>query len=134
MRTSVYPPAQVNILLIDQNPEALALLKTLLSCTSGYRVTTAEDGLDGLDKFRRGNFQLILTDLSTRRISGWELGRIVKKTSPAARVALVTGWDFGAEPDNSPFDAIIPKPFHIDEFRGVVDALIRCNSPVADAV
>ncbi|MBW1982035.1 MAG: response regulator [Deltaproteobacteria bacterium] len=127
MENQSYQGHQAHILIVDQNQDALALLKTVLS-RRGYQVTTAQDGLEGLEKFRHGQFQLILTDLSTARLSGWELGRIVKETSPGVRVALVTAWDFGTMPEHSPFDAIIPKPFHFDEFRGVVDSLMRDKS------
>jgi len=94
-------------------------------------VTTAVDGRDGLEKFRHGHFQLILTNLSTPSISGWELGRIVKKSESSVPVALVTGLDFGDRPDHSPFDAIIPEPFPFDELECVVDSLIECRNGAA---
>jgi len=115
--------AQTHILVVAQNGDTLEILRAMLSAR-GYQVTTAEDALDGLERARAGNFQLILTDLSTAGISGWELGRMIKKTLPSQPVALVTGWELGARPDHSPFDAIISKPFSFDEFRGLVDSLI----------
>lgn len=124
MDTSSTQRPQPHILVIDQNRDALALFKTVL-ISRGYRVSTAEDCFEGLKKIRRGNFHLILTELSLSRMSGWELARIVKKTSPEIRVALVTGWDFGTKPDHSPFDAIISKPFQLDYFRGIVESLIQ---------
>jgi two-component system response regulator VanR len=97
-------------------------------CWKGYQVTTAADGLDGLEKFRHGQFQLILTNLSTPTISGWELGRIVKSSESSVPVALITGLDFGASLDHSPFDAIIAEPFPLDELRCVVDSLLECTN------
>jgi CheY-like chemotaxis protein len=97
-------------------------------CWKGYRVTTAVDGLDGLEKFRHGQFSLILTNLSTSKISGWELGRIVKNSATSVPVALITGLDFGTRPDHSPFDAIIPEPFPFDEFECMVNSLIECRN------
>ena len=126
MQDSTFQSAQTHILVVDQNRDSLTYFETILGWR-GYRVTTAADGLDGLEKFRHGQFQLILTDLSTPRMSGWELGRLVKESDPSLPVALVTGFDFGVRPDHSPFDAIIPKPFHFKEFQGVVDALLRCR-------
>ena len=126
MHNSSYQSPRAHILLVERNQGALALLETML-CWKGYQVTTAADGLDGLEKFRHGHFQLILTNLSTPRISGWELGRIVKDTKPSVPVALVTGLDFGASPDHSPFDAIFPEPLQFDEFQCLVDSLIECK-------
>ena len=115
---------KAHILLVERHQRALELLETMLGWR-GYRVTKAVDGLDGLEKFRHGHFNLILTNLSTPRISGWELGRIVKNSESSVPVALVTGLDFGASPDHSPFDAILPEPFQFDEFQCLVDSLIE---------
>ena len=126
MRNSTYQSPRAHILIVERNQGALALLENML-CWKGYKVTTAADGLDGLEKFRHGRFNLILTNLSTPRISGWELGRIIKECKPSVPVALVTGLDFDTRPDDSPFDAIIPVPFHFDELQCVLDSLIQCN-------
>jgi CheY-like chemotaxis protein len=115
--------AQARILVVARNRDTLEVMRATLAAR-GYQVTTEEDALDGLERARAGNFQLILTDLSTAGISGWELGRIIKETLPSQPVALVTGWEFGGRPDHSPFDAIISKPFSFEEFRGVVDSLV----------
>jgi two-component system response regulator VanR len=127
MQSSAFVSPRGHILLVEKNRGALELLKTML-CWKGYRVTTAADGLDGLEKFRHGQFQLILTNLSTPSLSGWELGRIVKSSETSVPVALVTGLDFGTSPDHSPFDAIIAEPFPLDELQCVVDSLLECKN------
>ena len=127
MQNSTFQSPRAHILLVERNRGALELLETML-CWRGYRVTTAVDGRDGLEKFRHGQFQLILTNLSTASISGWELGRIVKMSESSVPVALVTGLDFGDRPDHSPFDAIIPEPFPFDDLEGVVNSLIGCRN------
>ncbi len=127
MQNSTLESPRAHILLVERNRGALALLETML-CWKGYRVTTVVDGLDGLEKFRHGQFNLILTNLSTPRISGWELGRIVKNSPASVPVALITGLDFGARPDHSPFDAIIAEPFPFDELECMVNSLIECRN------
>ena len=132
MQESSYQSSRAHILLVERHQGALELLETMLGWR-GYRVTKAVDGLDGLEKFRHGQFNLVLTNLSTPRISGWELGRIVKDTKPSVPVALVTGLDFGASsPDHSPFDAIFPEPFQFDELQCLVDSLIECKDATLD--
>ena len=126
MQNSTYQSPRAHILIVGRNEGALALLENML-CWKGYQVTTAADGHDGLEKFRHGRFNLVLTNLSTPRISGWELGRIVKESSSSVPVALVTDFDFDTRPDHSPFDAIIPVPFHFDELHCVVNSLLQCG-------
>ena len=127
MQTATLVSPRAHILLVEKNRGALALLETML-CRKGYQVTTAADGLDGLEKFRLGQFNLILTNLSTSRISGWELGRIVKSSPSSVPVALITGLDFGTRPDHSPFDAIIAEPLPFDELECMVNSLIECRN------
>ena len=133
MQTAALESPRAHILLVEKNRGALALLETML-CWKGYRVTTAADGLEGLEKFRLGQFNLILTNLSTSRISGWELGRIVKSSPSSVPVALITGLDFGTRPDHSPFDAIIAEPLPFDELECMVNALIECRNEGAAPV
>ena len=127
MQNTTFQSPRAHILLVERNRGALELLEAML-CWRGYRVTTAVDGRDGLEKFRHGQFQLILTNLSTPSISGWELGRIVKMSESSIPVALVTGLDFGDKPDHSPFDAIIHEPFPFDDLECMVDSLIECRN------
>jgi two-component system chemotaxis response regulator CheY len=127
MQNSTIESPRAHILLVERTRGALALFETML-CWKGYRVTTAIDGLDGLEKFRLGQFNLILTNLSTSRISGWELGRLVKSSPSSVPVALITGLDFGTRPDHSPFDAIIGEPFPFDELECMVNSLIECRN------
>ena len=82
MQNSIPESPRAHILLVERNRGALAFLETML-CWKGYQVTIAADGLDGLEKFRLGQFNLIFTNLSTRRISGWELHfRMMDVSSP----------------------------------------------------
>ena len=87
MQKSTFQSPRAHILLVEKNRGALELLEAML-CWRGYRVTTAVDGRDGLEKFRHGHFQLILTNLSTPSISGWELGRIVKKSEFQSKIRI----------------------------------------------
>jgi CheY-like chemotaxis protein len=136
MQNSTLESPRAHILLVERNRGALACLEMML-CWKGYQVTIAADGLDGLEKFRLGQFNLIFTNLSTSRISGWELGRIVKSSPSSVPVALITGLDFGTRPDNSPFDAIIPEPLPFDDLECMVNSLIACRkggaAPVSSA-
>ena len=127
MQNSIPESPRAHILLVEKNRGALAFLETML-CWKGYQVTIAADGLDGLEKFRLGQFNLIFTNLSTPRISGWELGRIIKSSPSSVPVALITGLDFDTRPDHSPFDAIIAEPLPFDELECMVNSLIECRN------
>ena len=91
-------------------------------------MTTAVDGLDGLEKFRHGHFHLILTNLSTARISGWELGRIVKNSYTfECQWHLLPAWILVPARSTPPSMQSIPEPFQSDEFQCLVDSLLECK-------
>ena len=64
--------ANLSILLIDDEPDNLEVMKELL-LLMGARITTAVNGNDGLQKAIEREFDLIISDLSMPEMSGWEL-------------------------------------------------------------
>ena len=64
------------ILVVDDNKVNQAVAKAILEA-AGAVVTLADDGLDGLEKLRTGNFGVVLMDVHMPRMDGIEaLGRI----------------------------------------------------------
>ncbi len=70
-------PQPAKILLIDDNEENLALLRNLLE-RDGYRVVTANDGVNGLQQIRQLRPDLILADLRMPGFDGFELTRRIR--------------------------------------------------------
>ncbi len=55
----------------------------------GYRVATAEDGLDALDKAHALHPDVILMDLSLPRLDGWEASRRLKADENTRRIPII---------------------------------------------
>ena len=51
----------MNILIIEDEKAIQNILKAFLE-NAGYNVTLADDGIDGVAKFHKDNFDLILLD------------------------------------------------------------------------
>lgn len=61
------------ILVVDDEPAVRLLLSDFLE-DEGYRVVTVGDGMEALDRFRRGERPcFMLLDLVMPRLNGWEL-------------------------------------------------------------
>ena len=60
------------ILVVEDSITSRTMLKNILE-TSGYKVVTAIDGLEGFTKARSGEFDLILSDVDMPVINGFEL-------------------------------------------------------------
>ena len=55
----------------------------------GYRVATAEDGLDAIEKAQALHPDVILMDLSLPRLDGWEASRRLKADEQTRRIPII---------------------------------------------
>ena len=78
------------ILIIEDEEDILALLSSLLE-NEGYKIITACNGREGLDKFQEHNPDLILTDVKMPVMDGIEVLREVKTKESDTEVIILTG-------------------------------------------
>ena len=83
-----------SVLVAEDSITSRILLKNILE-TAGYRVETAVDGMEGLNKLRAGKFDLIVSDVEMPRLDGFGLTSRVRadKKLAALPVILVTALD-----------------------------------------
>ena len=120
------PKPKLRILVVDDEPNVRGVISAHLH-DEGHIVTTAEDGQKGLERFRAGEWDLVLTDRIMPRMSGDELAREIKRINPKMPVILVTAFaDRPPDPEGeqSPFDLVIRKPFMRDTLRAMI-SLVR---------
>jgi diguanylate cyclase (GGDEF)-like protein len=82
--------ARDRILLIDEDPNLLACLKTLLE-ERNLEVETAWDRSQALDHLSRKSFSVLITEYLLEHIDTRHIIRRVKTTSPETYVIVVTG-------------------------------------------
>ena len=78
------------ILIIEDEEDILALLSSLLE-NEGYKIITACNGREGLEKFQELNPDLILTDVKMPVMDGIEVLREVKTKESDTEVIILTG-------------------------------------------
>jgi DNA-binding NtrC family response regulator len=85
---------------------------------------TAESAVDCLE---RDDYDLVISDLSLGEgMNGWDLAAIVRGRWPGTRFALASGWGatIAAEEARArDVDAVLAKPYRLDELRGLVGRL-----------
>jgi DNA-binding response OmpR family regulator len=117
-------------ILIIEDEKQLARLIELELYHEGYEVEVAYSGIEGLEKLKESDFQLVLLDLMLPGIDGYELCSKVREFSDipiimvTARDAVsdkVKGLDTGA-------DDYITKPFSTEELMARIRAQLRRNS------
>jgi DNA-binding response OmpR family regulator len=120
------PNGSTRILLVDDEQSVQTLLSYPLR-KDGYRVTSALDGREALERFGEGRFDLVILDLMLPKVDGVEVCRQLRRRSQVPIIMLtakgsetdkVAGLEVGA-------DDYITKPFSMREFRSRVRAALR---------
>jgi CheY-like chemotaxis protein len=112
---------KARILVIDDELIIRDILSDILF-QFNHIVTTAASGLEGIELFRLGNFDLVFTDLGMSDILGWEVALKVKEIDPKTVVVMLTGGDIELnemELKEKKVDFVVGKPFRINQIYDV---------------
>jgi two-component system, OmpR family, alkaline phosphatase synthesis response regulator PhoP len=117
----------VDVLIVEDDEDLVRLVRMHLT-DSGYRVTVARDGTDGLARALAGAFHLVILDVMMPGIDGFEVCRrlrasgsivpVLMLTSRSEEIDKVLGLEIGA-------DDYLTKPFSVRELQARVRALLR---------
>jgi two-component system chemotaxis sensor kinase CheA len=77
-----------SVLVVEDSITARTLVAGILEA-SGYEVTTAFDGVDGLTKLRGGSFDLVVSDVDMPRMSGFDLTASIRSDRRLAELPVV---------------------------------------------
>jgi len=89
---SAEPAAVARLLVVDDEPEVVAMLRDMLE-RAGYDVAVAESGAVALEMVGAANFDAVVSDLRMPDMDGAELWRQVARREPrlGQRILFVTG-------------------------------------------
>ena len=117
-----------HILVIEDYRDNREVAKLILN-DAGYRVTTAGDGLRGVQLAIQCHPDLVLMDLALPWLNGWEATQRLKAT-PATCSIPVVAFTAHVLPDDlararaAGCSAVIAKPFEIDTLLSQIAALL----------
>ena len=115
------------ILIVEDEPRIATFLERGLRA-EGFSPTTVEDGSDGLEAARSGEFDLVILDLGLPHIDGVTVLKELRRVDQRLPVVILTartgveetiaGLDSGA-------DDYVTKPFQLDELLARIRARLR---------
>jgi len=82
------------ILVVDDEPALRELAREIL-LTAGYRIITANDGIEALDKLAHNKVDLVLSDVIMPNMDGYQLADKVMVEYPAIKIQLTSGFSGG---------------------------------------
>ena len=114
------------VLFVEDDPRVRAQGRRLLE-RSGFSVTDADDGADGLATFTAApdSFDIVVSDVMMPVMGGVEMVAQLRRSFPDVPVVFVSGYT--ASDRELPLDArtlFIAKPYSINALCGAMDSLI----------
>ncbi len=114
------------LLIIDDDVNICEMLRINFE-NEGYKVKTANDGIDGINLFKIFEPDLVLLDIMMPKKDGWQVCREIREISPKPVIMItakgevfdkVLGLELGA-------DDFIVKPFDMKELSARIKAVLR---------
>ena len=115
------------VLIVDDEPDNLTIAKKLLS-VGGAKVSTAGNGVEGLELLKTLQPSFILMDLSMPEMDGWEMFRRVRNDPATQHIPVIALTAHAMAGDrervlDAGFDGYVAKPFRLSTF---MTELLRC--------
>jgi CheY-like chemotaxis protein len=121
--------AEPLILLVDDEPSIRETVSFILEM-EGYRVVTAENGEEALEKIRRLQPPVVLLDAMMPRRDGFDVCRTVKSDPALATTKIVMLTALGQKADQeramaAGADFYVTKPFDEEDLLALLGRLTR---------
>ena len=111
--------ANESILVVEDEHNLSSLLRDLLEFKGYQDIQIANNGHEGVAKYKKNRPNIVLMDVEMPVMNGYDSSKEIKKYDPSANIVIIT-----ANP-LSPFaqkiieegyaSQVIPKPFRFDE-------------------
>ncbi len=117
----------IRVLLVDDVDSVRRLIKAYL-VMDGHAVVEANNGLTGLQAFREGGFDLVITDRGMPEMSGDQLAAEISTAMPSLPIVMLTGFgemmrSAGEQPPG--VDLIVSKPVTITTLRRAIRQVLE---------
>lgn len=119
------------ILIIDDDDDFRAMLKKML-VRADYQVLEANNGVQGVEVYKRHQVDLVITDLFMPDKDGTETAKELKQINQDVKIIAISGG--GAKIANIDFEdikleygflRILQKPFRLQELKSVMSEVLE---------
>jgi len=118
------------ILLIDDDVNLCQVISYQLKKME-YKVDVANSGGEGLERYRQGNYDIVLTDIQMPDISGIQVLQEIRKQNKEVVIILITAYgsvENALEACRMGADDYITKPFGQEQLLFVIEKAVRLRN------
>ncbi|MCX8027539.1 MAG: response regulator [Thermodesulfovibrionales bacterium] len=117
---------ELNVLVVDDEPSVRNYIHDAIHDKFNL-VVKAENGLEGLELFKKGRFDLIITDQKMPRMTGIAMIKEIRKITPDVPIIMITAYtetDILLDAINMRVEQFLIKPVMIDVlYKAIISAL-----------
>jgi two-component system chemotaxis response regulator CheY len=111
--------ADAEILVVEDEDHLSQLLTDLLEFKGYQNVQVANNGHEGVEKYKKNRPSVVFMDLEMPVMNGFDSSREIKRFDPNANIVVITAdpWSTSAKRilKEGYASRVIPKPFHFEE-------------------
>jgi CheY-like chemotaxis protein len=111
------------ILVVEDDPTVRDSIALLLRIDR-HRVTEAGNGKEALALLSRQPFDLVVLDFFMPEMLGGEVALKIKLMAPTLPILMVSAYLEKLTDSDKPVDAVLGKPFAVEELRSAVGKLL----------
>lgn len=118
------------VLVIDDNPTIVELIKYAVNLQGSYNVVVAYDGVQGLERVHAEHPDCVIIDVKMPRMDGYHLVRFLRGDARTADIPLIILSAMTREEDQlmglmSGVDEYLTKPFKPTVLNATIERVLR---------
>jgi two-component system KDP operon response regulator KdpE len=111
------------ILLVEDDPGTREAIKLLLTIDR-HEVVEATEGAEAIELVKSEPFDLAILDYFMPGMQGNQVALRFREIAPSLPILMITAYLEKLEDSDKPVDAVIGKPFAIEELRQTIAKLL----------
>ena len=111
------------ILLVEDDQAARESIKLLLTIDR-HTVVEAAEGVEAIARLKSEPFDLVIVDYFMPGMRGSELALHIRQIAPSLPIIMITAYLEKLAAADKPVDAVIGKPFAIEDLRRAIAKLL----------
>jgi DNA-binding NtrC family response regulator len=116
------------ILIVDDEPDMLKLLSMILKEKTPYEISTTNNPLEAIELAKKGDFDLVISDLKMPGIDGIELIDAIKRLNEDTPIIIITAYgtvESATEAIQKGGFDFITKPFRKEQILFTIDKALK---------
>jgi DNA-binding response OmpR family regulator len=118
------------VLVIDDNPTIVELIKYAVNLQGAYNVLVAYDGVQGLERVYTDHPDCVIIDVKMPRLDGYQLVRCLRGDARTADIPMIILSAMTREEDQitgflSGVDEYLTKPFKPSALNAAIERVLR---------